>query len=55
MGVSEYQIATSVPENLRGSLPSIAELEAGLACGENPTGTALPSSTSAAPPEGGSE
>ena len=34
---------------------SIAELEAGLACGENPTGTALPSSTSAAPPEGGAE
>jgi predicted nuclease of restriction endonuclease-like (RecB) superfamily len=55
MGVSEYQIATSVPENLRGSLPSIAELEAGLACGENPTGMALPSSTSAAPPEGGAE
>ena len=39
----------------RGSLPSIAELEAGLACGENPTSMALPSSTSAAPPEGGSE
>lgn len=33
MGVSEYQIATSVPENLRGTLPSIAELEAGLSDG----------------------
>jgi len=30
MGVSEYQIASSVPENLRGALPSIAELEDGL-------------------------
>ena len=36
MGVSEYQIATSVPENLRGTLPTIAELEAGLSDGAAP-------------------
>jgi len=27
LGVGEYQIAKAVPENLRGSLPSIEELE----------------------------
>jgi hypothetical protein len=27
LGVSEYQIANAVPEDLKGSLPSIEELE----------------------------
>ena len=30
MGVAEYQISTALPENLKGSLPSIEELEAEL-------------------------
>ena len=30
MGVSQYEIAAAVPDNLRSSLPSIEELEAGL-------------------------
>ncbi len=30
MGVSEYQLAKVLPENLKGSLPTIAELEAEL-------------------------
>ncbi|MEZ4267611.1 MAG: PDDEXK nuclease domain-containing protein [Myxococcota bacterium] len=31
MGVSEYQLTEALPENLRGSLPTVAELEAELA------------------------
>ena len=30
MGVSQYEIAAAVPDDMRGSLPSIEELEAGL-------------------------
>ena len=30
MGVAEYQLSTALPENLKGSLPSIEELEAEL-------------------------
>jgi len=30
MGVSEYQITTALPEQLRGNLPSIEEIEAEL-------------------------
>lgn len=28
VGVSEYQLVASIPENLRGNLPTIEELEA---------------------------
>ena len=28
MGVSEYQLVAAIPENLKGSLPTIEELEA---------------------------
>mgnify|MGYP001769627757 CR=1 FL=1 len=28
VGVSEYQMVASIPENLKGSLPTIEELEA---------------------------
>jgi hypothetical protein len=30
IGVSRYALAVSLPENLRGSLPTIEEVEAGL-------------------------
>jgi len=30
IGVSEYQLSTALPEDLKGSLPSVEELEAGL-------------------------
>ena len=30
MGVADYQLSTALPENLKGSLPSIEELEAEL-------------------------
>ena len=30
MGVAEYQLSTALPENLKGSLPTIEELEAEL-------------------------
>ncbi|GGB16962.1 PDDEXK nuclease domain-containing protein [Puia dinghuensis] len=35
LGVAEYRISDSIPENLRGDLPSIEELERELGAGEN--------------------
>lgn len=35
IGVSRYELAASLPESLRGSLPTIEEVEAGLSKAEN--------------------
>jgi hypothetical protein len=35
IGISRYALAASLPEDLRGSLPSIAEVEAGLSEAED--------------------
>jgi hypothetical protein len=35
IGVSRYALAASLPEDLRGSLPTIAEVEAGLSEAES--------------------
>ena len=35
MGVSEYQITESLPENFKSSLPTIEEIEAELMRGES--------------------
>lgn len=35
IGVTEYSLSQSIPENLKGSLPTIEEIEAELSCGES--------------------
>jgi hypothetical protein len=36
IGISEYELTSAIPENLKGSLPTIEELEKELEQKENP-------------------